>query len=171
MGRRCAAEASRSLDPKIYGKEAINNLTEREGLVTIEELKTFLSNLTVIEACKLALDLEDTWGVKRPGSRPEYRMFPAYGGAPMPRSSRSSYLDKFEAPVVKKYYLTGAGSNPVYTMKILREYLGWDLAKVKSVLASGSERILLLETDEWRDENIDAMLKDLKQAGAEVLVL
>lgn len=29
--------------------------------MTIEELKSFLSNMTVIEACKLAVDLEDAW--------------------------------------------------------------------------------------------------------------
>lgn len=114
--------------------------------MTIEELKQFLNNLTVIEACKLALDLEDAWGVRRAGQPPrDTRMHAAYG-APMPRK-----LSRHLGPdlVVISYVLVSSGNNPLHLMKTLREHLGWGLGETKKALQE--PEVVLLKTM-WRDE-------------------
>jgi len=126
--------------------------------MTIEELKTFLSNLTVVEACKLALDLEDAWGVLRPGKTRDYRMHAAYG-APMPPG-----WDRYSSRYEVSYYLASAGDNPLGVMQALRKHMGWGLQQTKSALSA--PKVLLLTTDDR--EKAKALADDLKVFGAEI---
>jgi len=123
--------------------------------MTIEELKDFLNNLTVIEACKLALDLEDAWGVLRPGKVRDYRPSPAYG-APMPPGWDRNYA--------VSYYLVAAGNNPLGVMSVLRKHLGWSLQQVKAALQQ--PRMLLLTTEHRQQAR--ALADDLKAFKAEI---
>ncbi len=122
--------------------------------MTLDELKAFLSNLTVIETCKLALDLEDAWGVERPGDKViRYRAVTAYG-APMP--------PEYDRAI--NYYLDNPGTNKLYLMQQLRKHLGWDLAKLKAALAE--PKVLLLTTEHAQQAN--NLIKDLAVFGAVV---
>ena len=126
--------------------------------MTIEELKTFLSNLTVIEACKLALDLEDAWGIERPGKAKSRVPQPAYG-APMPPG-----WDRYSSRYEVSYYLASAGDNPLGVMQMLRKHLGWGLQQTKAALSA--PKVLLLKTDDR--EKAQALEKDLEAFGAKI---
>lgn len=151
--------------------------------MTNEELLVFLSNLTVIQACKLALDLEDAWGVRRAGQPPiDTRMpAPAYG-APMPPSYgrdpviprmpvHPSYWRERAAPSdpdpLYTVYLSHVGPKPIHVMACVRAHLGWDLNQTKTALKA--PRVELLKTDDWDKKK--ALVDDLEALGAKVEVV
>lgn len=135
--------------------------------MTLEELKEFLSNLTVVEACKLAIDLEDAWGVVGVGRRGPWRGVSMAYGAPLPPSY---YLAERPYRVI----LTDLGPNYLHVLKVLRAYLGWSLIQIKEVLQKsevdlyyGEERPTLNDLTYGRLP----IIKELEDLGAKVKTL
>ena len=84
----------------------------------------------------------------------------------MPRQGHPRlYLDKF-TPKVRRYYLVSVGRNHIYTMKVLRLHLTWDLVRIKQAMSE--PKVLLAETSD--PDAVADLLNDLKEAGARVEV-
>lgn len=134
---------------------------------TLEQIIEKLSSLTVVEACKLALDLEDAWGVMGAGREdrsqwsgmmyggPRMRSAPAYG-APMPRDADIDFVLRLES----------VGDRAVHVMQALRELFKFSLQELKEKL---SKTPMVMKDDLTREAALDAQ-KRLELLGAKVVI-
>ena len=121
--------------------------------VTVEQVKTFIKNMSLMEAAKLVKDLEEELGVK--ADAPAAMVMAAGAGA---------------APVEEKtefaVHLEDAGAERVKVIKVVRELTGLGLKEAKDLVEAAPKAV----KEALPKADAEAAKKKLEEAGAKVEV-
>jgi large subunit ribosomal protein L7/L12 len=124
------------------------------SVVTAEQVKEFIKNMSLLEASKLVKDLEEELGVT---AAAPVAMVAAGGGSAAP-----AVEEQTEFSVV----LDDAGSERVKVIKVVRELTGLGLKEAKDLVDAAPKPV---KDGLSKEEATDAQ-KKLQEAGAKVSV-
>lgn len=121
--------------------------------VTVEQVKTFIKNMSLMEAAKLVKDLEEELGVK--ADAPAAMVMAAGAGA---------------APVEEKtefaVHLEDAGAERVKVIKVVRELTGLGLKEAKDLVEAAPKAV----KEALPKADAEAAKKKLEEAGAKASI-
>jgi len=124
-----------------------------EGMVTREEVKTFIKNMSLMDAATLVKELEDELGVS--AAAPVMAAGPAAAG-PAPAAA----VEKDEFTVM----LTAAGEKKIQVIKVVRELTGLGLKEAKDLVDGAPKPVKEAVPRAQADE----MKKKIEEAGGSV---
>lgn len=125
--------------------------------ITIDQVKEFLGNLTVIEIAKLAKDLEEAWGVKAA---------PAVAAVPMAGGGGAAAPEAKAEPTEFDVILAEVGPQKIAVIKEIRAITGLGLKEAKDLVEGAPKAI---KEGVSKDEAAN-LQKQLEGAGAKVQV-
>ena len=124
--------------------------------VTLEQVKEFLSNMTVVQIAELVKQLEEEWGVEAAAPAVAMAMAPgAAAGAPAEEAAE----EKTEFDVILK----GFGDKKIQVIKVIRAITGLGLKEAKD-LVDGAPSPVKEGCDK---EEADKIKKQIEEAGGE----
>jgi large subunit ribosomal protein L7/L12 len=125
-----------------------------EGMVTREQVKDYIKNMTLMDAAALVKELEEELGVS--AAAPVAVVGPAAGAGP----AAAAAPEKEDFTVV----LTGAGEKKIQVIKVVRELTGLGLKEAKD-LVDGAPKPVKEAVPKAQAEE---MKKKIEEAGGTV---
>jgi large subunit ribosomal protein L7/L12 len=125
-----------------------------EGMVTREQVKDYIKNMTLMDAATLVKELEEELGVS--AAAPVAVVGPAAGAGP----AAAAAPEKEDFTVV----LTGAGDKKIQVIKVVRELTGLGLKEAKD-LVDGAPKPVKEAVPKAQAEE---MKKKIEEAGGTV---
>ena len=125
-----------------------------EGMVTREQVKDYIKNMTLMDAATLVKELEEELGVS--AAAPVAVAGPAAGAGP----AAAAAPEKEDFTVV----LTGAGEKKIQVIKVVRELTGLGLKEAKD-LVDGAPKAVKEGVPKAQAEE---MKKKIEEAGGTV---
>jgi len=125
-----------------------------EGMVTREQVKDYIKNMTLMDAAALVKELEEELGVS--AAAPVAVVGPAAGAGP----AAAAAPEKEDFTVV----LTGAGEKKIQVIKVVRELTGLGLKEAKD-LVDGAPKPVKESVPKAQAEE---MKKKIEEAGGTV---
>ncbi len=124
--------------------------------VTLEQVKEFLSNMTVVQIAELVKQLEEEWGVEAAAPAMAMAMMPGAGaGAPAEEAAE----EQTEFDVILKSF----GEKKIQVIKVIRALTGLGLKEAKD-LVDGCPNPVKEGVDK---EEADKIKKQIEEAGGE----
>ena len=140
-----ALKENKERNPESIGGQEMSNLTS-------EDVKNYLSNLSVLKLVELTKELEDAWGVKAAA--------PVAAAAPAGAAPAVAAAEQTEFTVVLK----AAGEKKIQVIKVVREVTSLGLKEAKD-LVDGAPKTLKEKATKDEANSIKAKLEE---AGATV---
>ena len=141
-----ALKENKEKNPESIGGQEMSNLTS-------EDVKNYLSNLSVLKLVELTKELEDAWGVK--AAAPVAAAAPAGGAAPA-----AAAAEQTEFTVVLKT----SGDKKIQVIKVVREVTSLGLKEAKD-LVDGAPKTL---KEKVTKDEANSLKAKLEEAGATV---
>ncbi len=128
---------------------------EMSDVVTIEQVKSFIKNMSLMEAAKLVKDLEEELGVK--ADAPAAMVIAGGAGA-----GAAPVEEKTEFAV----HLEDAGAERVKVIKVVRELTGLGLKEAKDLVEAAPKAV----KEALPKADAEAAKKKLEEAGAKASI-
>jgi large subunit ribosomal protein L7/L12 len=123
--------------------------------ITKEEVKEFLSTMSVVDLAGLIHELEDEWGVS--AAAPV-----AVAAGPAAAAEAAPVEEKTEFDV----HMEGFGDNKIQVIKVVRALTGLGLKEAKDLVESAPVNV----KEAINKEDAEAAKKQLEEAGAKVVL-
>lgn len=120
--------------------------------VTRDQVKDFLSNMTVMQLAELVKELEDAWGVK--AAAPMAMAMPMAGGA------GAAPVEEVEEQTEFNVILTSYGAQKIQVIKVVRALTGLGLKEAKD-LVDGAPGTLKEGVDKDEAEKIKKQIEEV----------
>ena len=125
-----------------------------EGMVTRDEVKHFIKNMSLLDAAALVKELEEELGVS--AAAPMIAAGPATAAGPAP----AAVPEKDEFTVM----LTGSGEKKIQVIKVVRELTGLGLKEAKDLVDSAPKPV----KEGVPKAEAETLKKKLEEAGGTV---
>ena len=126
-----------------------------EEMVTREQVKGFIKNMTLMDAASLVKELEEELGVS--AAAPVMAAGPAVGGG---AAAAAAAPEKDEFTVM----LTGAGDKKIQVIKVVRELTGLGLKEAKDLVDGAPKPV----KEGLAKAQAEEMKKKIEEAGGKV---
>jgi len=126
-----------------------------EEMVTREQVKGFIKNMTLMDAASLVKELEEELGVS--AAAPVMAAGPAVGGG---AAAAAAAPEKDEFTVM----LTGAGDKKIQVIKVVRELTGLGLKEAKDLVDGAPKPV----KEGLAKAQAEEMKKKIEEAGGAV---
>jgi large subunit ribosomal protein L7/L12 len=143
-----ALKASKENKPESIGGQEMSNLTT-------EDVKTYLSNLSVLKLVELTKELEDAWGVT---AAAPMAAAPAAGGGAAPAAAAAAEQTEFTV------VLKASGDKKIQVIKVVREATSLGLKEAKD-LVDGAPKVL---KEKVSKDEANSLKAKLEESGATV---